>query len=63
MIKVLNTVPHASVVKEIVCRSCGSLLEYTPFDVEQRKSYDYSGDYDIIKFIKCPTCNREVHVR
>jgi len=63
MVKVVNTVPHPSVVKEVVCRSCGATLEYVPNDIQEGKSYDYTGDYDIIHFIKCPPCGHEIQVK
>lgn len=62
MVKVLSTTPHPSVVKEVVCRNCGATLEYVPNDIQEYKSYDYTGDYDTYKYVKCPPCGNKVHV-
>ena len=62
MVKVINTVPDASVVKRVVCRNCGATLEYTPNDVQIRKSTDYTGHVDIDNVIQCPSCSKEVYV-
>jgi DNA-directed RNA polymerase subunit RPC12/RpoP len=57
MIKVISTVPHQSVVKQIVCKHCGSTLEYAPVDVLEYKWTDYGGDVNLTKYIVCPTCS------
>jgi DNA-directed RNA polymerase subunit RPC12/RpoP len=62
MVKVISTVPHHSVVKEVVCRNCGSTLEYVPKDIKQEIHYDYTGGTDNFKFIECPTCTHKVGV-
>jgi DNA-directed RNA polymerase subunit RPC12/RpoP len=59
VIKVISTVPHQSVVKQIVCKHCGSTLEYVPVDVLENRWTDYGGDYNITKYIVCPTCSKE----
>lgn len=56
-IKVIKTEPHNSVVKEHVCKHCGSTLQYTPVDVKERRVSDYLGDIDVFEFIVCPVCN------
>jgi ribosomal protein S27E len=63
MVTVVSTVPHPSVEKEVVCRSCGATLKYVPNDIGEYKSYDYTGDYDIFYYIKCPPCGNKVHVK
>ena len=63
MVTVVITVPHPSVIKEVVCRKCGSTLNYVPADIQQRTETDYGGGRDIVKFIKCPPCGNEIHVR
>lgn len=63
MVTVVSTQPHPSVVKEAICRNCGSVLQYTPNDVKESKSYDYTGGYDIVKNIVCPPCGKKVNVR
>ena len=63
MIKIIDTKPHKSVVKEVVCKNCGSTLEYTPADIERSYSTDYTGGRDYYNFIKCPCCYKEVGVK
>jgi DNA-directed RNA polymerase subunit RPC12/RpoP len=63
MVTVVSKQPHHSVVKETVCRNCGSVLQYVPRDIKQRTVSDYLGDRDIINYIECPECNEQVTVR
>jgi uncharacterized protein with PIN domain len=63
MVTVISTDPHQSVVKETVCRNCGSTLQYVPRDIKQRTVRDYLGDADVLQYIECPTCNKEVTVK
>lgn len=63
MIKIIDTNPHKSVVKEVVCKNCGSTLEYTPSDVQRSYTTDYTGDKDYYNFIKCPSCSHEIVVK
>lgn len=63
MVTVVSTQPHPSVVKETVCRNCGSTLQYVPRDVNHREVSDYCGGRDTVYFIDCPTCNKEVFVK
>ena len=60
--KVISTVPHHSVVKQCVCRKCGSTLEYTPNDVTENPVTDYTGCTDIYKVINCGNCGTEITV-
>lgn len=62
MVQVISTKPHPSVVKQKICRNCGATLEYTPNDIQKRKSTDISGYVDIDNFIQCPNCHKEVFV-
>jgi DNA-directed RNA polymerase subunit RPC12/RpoP len=62
MVKVISTAPHHSVVKEVVCRNCGSTLEYVPKDIKQGIHYDYTGGADYVRYIECPTCTHNVGV-
>jgi DNA-directed RNA polymerase subunit RPC12/RpoP len=62
MVKVISTDPHRSVVKEIVCKNCGATLQYVPKDIESERHYDYLGDSDEYRFIKCPPCGNKVGV-
>jgi DNA-directed RNA polymerase subunit RPC12/RpoP len=63
MVTVISTTPHASVVKEVICHNCGATLQYTPNDVKEDYSTDYTGDKDYYKFIKCPPCRKKVVVK
>lgn len=62
MIKIIDTKPHKSVVKEVVCKNCGSTLEYTPSDVKRDYSTDYTGDRDYYNYINCPSCSHKIVV-
>ena len=63
MVTVVSTVPHPSVVKEVVCRNCGSTLNYVKRDIVERTVKDYTGCSDTYHHIVCPTCNDEVSVK
>ena len=63
MVTVVSTVPHPSVVKEVICRNCGATLNYVPADVQKRTVSDYGGGRDTYEFIKCPPCSHEIYVR
>ena len=49
-------------VKRATCRNCTSMLEYTQSEVESRIHRDYGGGSDVIAFIRCPSCGKQVHV-
>lgn len=52
-----------SAKKRITCRSCASIVEYVPKDVETLwQGTDYSGGPDGAKGFKCPHCGRNVIV-
>ena len=63
MVRVVSTTPHASVVKEVICRNCGATLEYVPADIQERTVSDYTGDKDVIRYIVCPPCGSQQTVR
>ena len=63
MVRIVKVEPHSSVVKEVVCRNCGVTLEYTPSDIKEDYSTDYTGGTDYYKYIKCPPCGHEVQVK
>lgn len=63
MIKVISKIPHKSVVKKVVCKNCGSTLEYVPRDVKQGKHYDIDGGTETVFYIKCPECKEDVYVK
>jgi len=62
-IKVIDEQPDPSVVKRVVCRSCGATLEYTPNDVQSRHGTDYSGGPDGEEWVDCPKCNKKAIIR
>lgn len=62
-VKIVNIVPDASVVKEVICRNCGVKLSYVPNDVKSEVHTDYGGGRDTYKHIDCPNCNKKVTVR
>ena len=49
--------------RRVTCRNCGSVLEYLPIDIESRTVTDYTGDSEIVRFIRCPVCKKEVIVK
>lgn len=62
MIKVIGKDPSS--VKMATCKNCASILEYTEGDTEKIKhSFDYTGDYEISKGIRCPACGQPVLVK
>ncbi len=63
MVTVVSRTPHQSVVKEIICRNCGSTLQYVPRDIKERTVSDYTGDREIVRYIECPECNEQVTVK
>ncbi len=63
MVTVVSRTPHQSVVKETICRNCGSTLQYVPRDIKERIETDYGGGRDLIKYIDCPECNEHVTVK
>lgn len=63
MVNVVSTVPHPTVVKEVICRNCGSTLSYVPKDIKSRSSRDYDGGTDTDYYIGCPPCGKSVYVK
>jgi uncharacterized protein with PIN domain len=63
MVTVVSTVPHPSVIKEVVCRRCGATLNYVPADIQKKTVSDYLGDRETVHFIRCPPCGHEVGVK
>ena len=62
-IKVIGDNPHSSVARQIICDSCGFVLEYVPNDIQEDYSSDCLGERSYYKFILCPKCNKQVRVR
>lgn len=52
-----------SVVKQITCKGCASILEYTQVEVKSVHSTDYSGGADGHEYIDCPCCGKKVIIR
>jgi DNA-directed RNA polymerase subunit RPC12/RpoP len=63
MIRVIDDKPHPSIVKQVICRNCGSTLEYTPNDVTIDWSTDYTGSRDASNYINCPKCSKRIGVK
>ena len=63
MVTVVSTQPHPSVVKETVCKNCGSTLQYVPRDIKERTVSDYTGDREIVLYIDCPVCSHQATVK
>ena len=62
MIRIIKTEPHKSIVKEVICRNCGTTLEYTPNDVLVDYTTDYLGDRDYFSYVGCLACTCKVRV-
>ena len=45
------------------CGNCFHIMRYLPKDIKERKSYDYTGDHDMVYFIDCANCNKEISVK
>jgi len=48
--------------KTTVCKNCGTELGFIPVDVKSERHYDYTGDFDIFKYVKCPNCKKKIGV-
>lgn len=63
MVTVVSTVPHRSVVKEVICRNCGATLNYVPLDIKKDMHTDYTGDKEEFLHIVCPPCGHKIGVK
>lgn len=61
MVKILGDAPEAT--KQIVCRNCATLLEYTQSEVLQYRGKDMSGGADGRDWIDCPKCDAQVTIK
>lgn len=52
-----------TVFKQITCKHCASILQYTPAEVKMYEGKDYSCGAGGCKYIICPKCNTEVVIR
>jgi RNase P subunit RPR2 len=51
-----------SIVKQVTCRNCASILEYLPKDVKTFSKRDYTGCSDTFHQITCPECEDKINV-
>lgn len=63
MVKIIEEKPDPSVVKRVICKSCGVTLEYVPCEVKKYEGRDYSGGPDGQEWIDCPKCTNMVILR
>lgn len=63
MVRIVNPQPDPSVVKQVVCRSCGVKLEYVPHEVKRRDGKDYRGGADGEEWVDCPNCGSKAIIR
>ena len=61
MAKVIGEAPQ--VARTVNCNGCGAIVEYYKNDVTEHKSYDYTGDYDMVYKLKCPRCGNPISVK
>ena len=39
------------------CGNCDSTLRYMPSEIfTEKRNYDYTGSYDVVRVITCPAC-------
>ena len=55
VVRIINTTPDKSVVKQAICQNCGCTLEYAPKDVKTVTSKNYGGATDLLRYIECPS--------
>jgi ribosomal protein L37E len=51
-----------SVEREVICRRCGEVLRYTPSDIIEHVTTDYTGSKDTEYYVKCVGCNSHVYI-
>lgn len=61
MVKVIGR--DVSAAKQVTCRKCASILEYTLSEVKEYHGRDYSGGSDGQEWIDCPKCKSKVNLR
>lgn len=49
--------------KEVTHKDCGAVIGYFQNEVQFKRHYDYTGDYDVYNYITCPHCGKKVWVR
>ena len=60
MVRIIEHKPAPEVVKQVVCKNCGALLEYTPSEIQKYAGVDISGGPDGMWWINCPQCGKRV---
>lgn len=61
MVEVLNV---GSGSMECKCENCASTLRFKPSEVNtEKRNWDYLGDYDLVRVIRCPNCGETTKVK
>lgn len=63
MVKVIKRKPAKEVAKRVVCRGCGSTLEYVPNEVKERHGTDCTGGPAGEEWVDCPECGKKAIIR
>jgi RNase P subunit RPR2 len=61
-IRIVETKPDPSVIKQVICKNCGVKLEYLPIDA-QHKTYTSFGDTESYSCITCLNCAEEITIK
>jgi RNase P subunit RPR2 len=48
--------------KQVTCKNCAAILEYTKADTKTRSHTDISGTSDEVRQLTCPRCQAVVYV-
>ena len=62
MVRLISEGPDPSVVKRVVCKNCGAMMEYVPADVMSKTVHDYGGGSDDYHFITCLKCQESIYL-
>ena len=52
-----------SVLKQVTCKHCAAIIEYTKHEVKEYHGIDYSGGPDGKEWVDCPRCGNEAVIR
>lgn len=52
-----------SKILRITCKCCAAILEYLPIEVQKRTYKDYGGGTNVVEYIQCPQCKKEVIIK
>jgi hypothetical protein len=44
-------------------KDCGALIEFYPNEIKSFVHYDYGGGSDMVYYIVCPNCGKNVEVK